>query len=330
MSTLILNSHGLNTNKGTAQIKAALKEQGIDSFEDKTIFAVLYPEDELEDDVIDNLTTELGFKPGNIYLSKDGWPDGNRPDIVYVTEGNTFDIRNHIFDSSIATNIYLACKTDPESIYIGSSAGAMIAGTDVFLAKDFDSVSVSYIDSYSLKLFDGTIIPHCTEEGLANYLSMKEAHVLARYNNIYSVSDEEVMVIKDDQCHKKTITTDYDRSRMRVAAVKFFGPSTEKELMEISFYVNDESLQRFYQSTAGCIVINSLGEVDIYSIGAIINYINNKKQAINLIPIGLIKNKGILYINKNGNIFLFESKHSTAVRQRWDNIEELLELHFMS
>ena len=42
--------------------------------------------------------------------------------------------------------------------YIGSSAGAMIAGTDIYLAEDFDENIVGLTDLKALGLFDGSDI----------------------------------------------------------------------------------------------------------------------------------------------------------------------------
>ena len=328
MATLILNSHGFNTRQGVAQIKGKLDELGIDT-NDMTIFAVLYPDYEIDEKVTDNLTNAFGFKQDNIYLSANGIPEGITPDIVYVTEGNTFEILSYMRGSGLYSYIKELCTENPDTIYIGSSAGAMIAGSDVFLAQDFDSFFEVAFDFRSLGLFDGTIIPHCTAGALENYISMKEDHILARYDNIYSVSDEEVLVIKDGKVLKEAVVTNFDRSKMRVSAVRFFGPSTEKELLELEFYVDDEVLQCFYRLTAGCVVVNSLGEVDIYSIKAMLSGIDKKNYSFGLIHIGFIKNKGYLYINHQGNIFLYENKQSTAARQKWENIEELLEINFM-
>ena len=83
------------------------------------------------------------------------------------------------------------------STYIGSSAGAIIAGTDIMLARDFDSNSVGMIDFTALELFDGTIIPHYEPENLQMYIQNTERHILNRYSKVLSVSNDDVVVIID-------------------------------------------------------------------------------------------------------------------------------------
>ena len=50
-------------------------------------------------------------------------------------------------------------------------------------------------DFTALNLFDGTIIPHYEPEYLENYIRNTEAHVINRYSKILSVSNEDVLVI---------------------------------------------------------------------------------------------------------------------------------------
>ena len=81
-------------------------------------------------------------------------------------------------------------------IYIGSSAGAMIAGSDVMLAADFDPNYTGMIDVTALGLFKGTIISHYEPDQLKMYLDCTEEHILRRYDKIYSVGNDEAVVIK--------------------------------------------------------------------------------------------------------------------------------------
>ena len=85
------------------------------------------------------------------------------------------------------------------STYIGSSAGAIIAGTDIMLARDFDSNFVGMIDFTALELFDGTIIPHYEPENLQMYIQNTERHILNRYSKVLSVSNDDVVVIIDGE-----------------------------------------------------------------------------------------------------------------------------------
>lgn len=57
--------------------------------------------------------------------------------------------------------------------YIGSSAGAMIAGTDIYLAEDFDENIVGLTDLKALGLFDGSVIPHYSRRDLKRYIKIR-------------------------------------------------------------------------------------------------------------------------------------------------------------
>ena len=59
--------------------------------------------------------------------------------------------------------------------YIGSSAGAMIAGTDIYLAEDFDENIVGLTDLKALGLFDGSVIPHYSRRDLKRYIKKFES-----------------------------------------------------------------------------------------------------------------------------------------------------------
>ena len=78
--------------------------------------------------------------------------------------------------------------------YIGSSAGAMIAGIDVRLALDFDRDTENLDDYRALSLFNGTVIPHYSKADLRRYIKNTDSDVLAGYDIIYSVNDNEILI----------------------------------------------------------------------------------------------------------------------------------------
>ena len=84
---------------------------------------------------------------------------------------------------------------DDQADYIGSSAGAMIAGKDIYFGLDFDKNNVGMTDFKALNLFNGTIIPHYEEENLEMYKSNTEEEILNSYENIYCVGNEAVFVL---------------------------------------------------------------------------------------------------------------------------------------
>ena len=80
----------------------------------------------------------LGFKSERVRFSSEGIPNDN-PEFIYVGEGNTFEILKYMRDRGLVTYIKEVCMKREDLIYLGSSAGAMIAGSDIMLARDFDS-----------------------------------------------------------------------------------------------------------------------------------------------------------------------------------------------
>ena len=107
-----------------------------------------------------------------------------------------FEVLKYMRDNLFIDYIKVLMKNE-NSTYIGSSAGAIIAGTDIMLARDFDSNFVGMIDFTALELFDGTIIPHYEPENLQMYIQNTERHILNRYSKVLSVSNEDVVVIID-------------------------------------------------------------------------------------------------------------------------------------
>ena len=197
MAKLILNSKGLNTRIGSLQIGKELDVLINNCTQEKSILIVSFPEYHVNELIRDNCINVLGILPENIRFTGYGPPDYNfLPDIVYVTEGNTFEVLHYMRKYKIMEYIKALFENKKSSIYIGSSAGAIIAGKDILLANDFDKNYVTIMNNYTaLGLFDGTIIPHYTPEELERYISYTDDLILRRYSRIYSVSNEEVLVI---------------------------------------------------------------------------------------------------------------------------------------
>ena len=86
--------------------------------------------------------------------------------------------------------------------YIGSSAGAMIAGTDIYLAEDFDENIVGLTDLRALGLFDGSIIPHYSRQDLIRYINNSKQEDIRHYSELYSVDDNEALVEKDSEAKR--------------------------------------------------------------------------------------------------------------------------------
>ena len=193
MGKLILNSKGLNTKIGCKQILENIDDKDISN---SSMFIISYPPYGVDDIIMNNAVEIMGFQRENLYLSANGVPKGIIPDYVYVTEGNTFEVLKYMRDNLFMDYIKNLVQSENRT-YIGSSAGAIIAGTDIMLARDFDSDFVRMIDFTALGLFDGTIIPHYEPENLELYIQNTEKHILNRYSRILSVSNHDVVVIED-------------------------------------------------------------------------------------------------------------------------------------
>ena len=196
MGRLILNSRGLNTKIGCYQILEKIKDENLS---DKKMFLVSFPPYGVDELIVRNCVEILGFQRENLYLSADGIPKDIIPDFVFVTEGNTFEVLDYMRKQFLITYIQDLVK-EKGTTYIGSSAGAMIAGSDIMLARDFDSNFVRMIDFTAVQLFDGTILPHSEQENFKRSMENIEPHILNRYGKILFVSNEEVIVMEGDLC----------------------------------------------------------------------------------------------------------------------------------
>lgn len=187
---LIFTSRGLNSRVGTALIAQALEEKNLS---EKTILLISVPEYEI-DELLIKSCEKIGFSRQNIFLSSQSIFTWQRFDILYCTEGNTFLIADYMrkngLDNVVRENVANG------SIYIGCSAGAILSGTDFELALDFDSNSrIKMTDFRGLGLFDGAIIPHYEDEELEKYIQYTEKYRIQRYKRIYSVGNEDVLVM---------------------------------------------------------------------------------------------------------------------------------------
>lgn len=182
---LILTSQGLTTVIGRQLIAEELK--GIE-LTDKKIFLFHEPHFSIER-ILREVCVWMGFQAQNIFFAGDKISDEKlaNMDYIYVTEGNTFEVLELMQMRGVMDPIKTAVMNG--ATYIGASAGAVIAGTDIAPAADFDRNFVRLQNLEGLKLFDGTIIPHYTKEELERYIKNSDDEVISRYHVIYSVAN---------------------------------------------------------------------------------------------------------------------------------------------
>ena len=82
----------------------------------------------------------------------------NECDIIYISGGNTFYLLNELRKSRAAQAIKNAVKAG--KIYIGESAGAIVAAPDTRYATLMDENSVNVSDFTGLNLVDFFTVPH--------------------------------------------------------------------------------------------------------------------------------------------------------------------------
>lgn len=190
---LIFTCHGVTNPIGRRLIKNALLETEKD-LTDKRIFVFHEPHYFLHDYHIEALL-DIGFKRENIIMSG---PDLNinevlEADIIYVTEGNTFEVLDLMRKRNIDELIKEAFKRGGKT-YICCSAGAAIAGVSIEEIQDFDRNFVKMTDFRGLGLFDGIVIPHYTKEELARYIKNSPG-IKGKYKQIISVANTRRLII---------------------------------------------------------------------------------------------------------------------------------------
>lgn len=112
-------------------------------------------------------------------------------DMIYVTGGNTFYLMQALRYSSADRLIEQAVHDG--IIYIGESAGAVVAGPNIEYIKRMDSEDPApYLDSNyaGLGLVDFSIVPHIDGPALG-----ESAAEIMRHSN----SDDHMVPIRDDQ-----------------------------------------------------------------------------------------------------------------------------------
>ena len=191
MGTIILLSQGLTTKGGKKLLSRTLPND----LKEKGILLISLPRYGIDESLVSSCKA-LGFTEENITLYRAGMNLMDDYHYIYVTEGNSFEILDFMKRNNLLDYIRFSVR-EKNTDYIGVSAGAMIAGRDIQLAKDFDENRIWMTDFTALGLFDGTIIPHYTRAEFKRYIASTDQKMIKRYKKILSVGDGKVVLVEE-------------------------------------------------------------------------------------------------------------------------------------
>lgn len=142
---------------------------------------------------------ELGFEIIEIDLKRENEVSLNRKlkdfDVVFVEGGNTFYLLKHVRESGF--NKILNSFLEKGGIYVGVSAGSMIAGLNIESAGwgDADKNTVDLQDLTGLKLVPFVIDVHIDE---SNIEAVKKCASRVKYP-VIALTDEQAILVKNGE-----------------------------------------------------------------------------------------------------------------------------------
>ena len=155
--------------------------------------------EDLESEKFYNRLAEFGFARKNIYVFNYYSPDSFYDldiDALYISGGNTFATLDRIRKAEFCDIIIEYVKNG--AVYIGGSAGAHIACTNIKHILKYDSNPPNMSDFNGLKLFEGVLICHYIDEKKKDLLKIQRD---GKYK-VYSLTDDESLLIADNVVRK--------------------------------------------------------------------------------------------------------------------------------
>jgi len=116
--------------------------------------------------------------------------------IIYFSGGNTFYLLDWIRKSGL--NNYLKRLLEQGRIFVGASAGSIIAGPDISISgwsPDGDTNDVKLVDTHGLNYVPFAVSPHFTE----TKRPMLESHLSKVDYEIISITDKQAIYYHNDQ-----------------------------------------------------------------------------------------------------------------------------------
>ena len=122
----------------------------------------------------------------------------SKVDIIFVAGGNTFYLLEKTKQSGFDKVVKKLVKNG--TIYVGSSAGSILAGPNIEPVKILDDPQKARLDSFEgLGLVDFVILPHYGKE------KYKIDKIIKEYGNKYQlipITDDQLVVAEDDRFYK--------------------------------------------------------------------------------------------------------------------------------
>jgi dipeptidase E len=158
---LLLTSAGLSTQI----IKDKFVELLSQPVAEASILVLAYAQNIEEQFYVDQSVGELknlGINKITYFnLKEESFDQGQTFDVIYVCGGNSFAILNRMKETGVFEYIKKLQNTD--MVYVGVSAGSIIAGPDITIAgwgSEADTNEISLQDFNSLNFTDISIYPH--------------------------------------------------------------------------------------------------------------------------------------------------------------------------
>jgi len=123
----------------------------------------------------------------------------NQSDVLYMSGGNVFYLLQVIQQSGCGEVIRKFVEQG--KIYIGSSAGSIVAGPDIYPVHRLDTVKDAPLlkDYEGLGLVDVVIFPHWGSEHFKDrYLNQRLEHAYNMKNKIILLTDKQYLLVEND------------------------------------------------------------------------------------------------------------------------------------
>ncbi|MEI8339199.1 MAG: Type 1 glutamine amidotransferase-like domain-containing protein [bacterium] len=162
---LLLTSAGLSTQSIKDKFISLLDKP----VSDILILVIAFAQNDEEQFYVDQSVNELKSLGINkiVYfnLKEESFDESQKFDAIYVCGGNTFAILNRMKETGVFEYIKKLQNTD--TVYVGVSAGSIIAGPDIAIAgwgSEADTNEIGLQDFNSLNFTDISIYPHFHDE----------------------------------------------------------------------------------------------------------------------------------------------------------------------